>query len=307
MPNESQKGGGWWDTYGDDLSNWAMMYWLQQRQDQRDSRPPQMTPVPLTPEQQWRFDRGRELFNYSPMRDYVGQYSHQFLQGLNGPNGLSAPGQNHRWLSPNMQGQSFAGGIQFPRINMSNMPQYWGNNRPTTPGQPGGQPARPGQPGGGVSGGGGFQPNGPVGNGRLNDIGGTGDPFPTDARMPETWGDRNVITPGNRPGMTGDPGMWNNRPGPGEPGQRPGGAPPGTAFGDGSEFASFTQLVRTYGFPAAQAIMGILTMNPRMTVQAAIEIYRRQQQQNPTPAPINNNPGGGSGFIPGSISGGGRP
>src|SRR5688500_12439373 len=108
MPNESQKGGGWWDTYGDDMMSAAMIYWMQQQQNQRDNRAPQMTPVPLTPEQQWRFDRGRELFNYSPMRDYVGQYSHQFLEGLNGPNGLSAPSTNHRWLSPNMQGQSFA-------------------------------------------------------------------------------------------------------------------------------------------------------------------------------------------------------
>jgi hypothetical protein len=325
MPsNTSGSGGGWWDSYGDDIMGAAMMMYLQNQQNQRDNRAPQITPIPLTPEQQWRFDRGRELYNYSPTRDYVGSYSHQFLQGLNGPNGIGAIGQNHQWLSPNMQNQSFAGGFRFPQVDMSNLPQPWAQNRPAPAGQQPGQPggagqgpgARPGGGGGSINGGG----NGPVGNGRMNDIGGTGDPSGLlTPRMPNEWGDRNVITPGNYPGVTNpntpNPYLNRNPPAGGSGGQ--GAAPPaggGEAEGGRGVFGRIADAFRNFQSSTPQwmdmgitAIITAVAASAGLPPQLVAPIVRAIMGGNSRPN-MGGNAGDGSGFIPGSISGqGGQP
>lgn len=321
MPSNSS-GGGWWDTYGDDIMGAAMMMYLQQQQNQRDNRPPQITPIPLTPEQQWRFDRGRELFNYSPTRDYVGSYSHQFLQQLNGPNGIGAIGQNHQWLSPNMQNQQFAGGFRFPTVDMSNLPQPWAQNRPAPtgqqPGQPGGAGQGPGtRPGGPRNVGGG----GPMGDGPMNNDGGTGDPSAIlTPRMPEQWGGRNVITPGNYPGVTNpntrNPYLNPNRPAGGGGGQ--GAAPPAgggePAEGGRGVFGRIADAFRNFqaatpgwmdmGITAiVTAVAGAAGLPPQLVAPIVRAIMGGGSRPN-----LGGNAGDGSGFIPGSISGqGGRP
>jgi hypothetical protein len=331
MPsNTGGNSGGWWDTYGDDIWGAAMMMYLQNQQNNRDNRAPQMTPVPLTPEQQWRFDRGKELFNYSPTRDYVGSYSHQFLQGLNGPNGIGAIGQNHQWLSPNMQGQQLAGGFRMPQVDMSNLPQPWTYNRPDgtgqqRPGQPGGAGQGPGAPAGPRPGGGGGSinggGNGPVGNGRLNDDGGTGDPSGLlTPRMPEQWGGRNVVTPGNYPGVTNPntPNPYINRnPPTGGGGQ--GAAQPPAGGGEPAEggrgvFGRIADAFRNFQSSTPQwmdmgitAIITAVAASAGLPPQLVAPIVRAIMGGNSRPN-MGGNAGDGSGFIPGSISGqGGQP
>jgi hypothetical protein len=109
-----------WNT--GDAMNAAIALWMYQDQKRQADKDPKFTPVPLTPEEQWRFDRSKENYNYSPMRDYVGQYSHQFLQGMNN---MSSP--NFTFTSPDLQkaGAQFAGGMTMPKFDFSQMPQYW--------------------------------------------------------------------------------------------------------------------------------------------------------------------------------------
>jgi hypothetical protein len=127
-----------WNT--GDAMNAAIALWMYQDQKRQADKDPKFTPVPLTPEEQWRFDRSKENYNYSPMRDYVGQYSHQFLQGMNN---MASP--NFTFTSPDLQkaGAQFAGGMTMPKFDFSQMPQYWkpGYTAPNRADMPGATPA----------------------------------------------------------------------------------------------------------------------------------------------------------------------
>jgi len=112
------EGKSWWDTYGNDATAAALAIYNQQ-QSKKD---PKFTNVPLTPEEQWRFDRGKELFDYSPTRDFVGQYGTGFLKSLNS---LPNAAKGVQFASPQMKGQQLAGGFEFPQWDFDKMPQPW--------------------------------------------------------------------------------------------------------------------------------------------------------------------------------------
>lgn len=196
-------------------------------------------------------------------------------------------------LAPRVEqlGQNAPAGMEPPKYDLSAILGGIDRGGPTTNG------ARPGSP---VARdvGSGSRPNPNV----RNDIGGTGDHFPTEARLPNQWGGQNVITPGNRPGMTNDPSMWGGRNvgDPARPGSSVGGGLPGNVtYGD---ISSISDVFARFGPAAARAVAGILTANPGMAIQAAVELWRAGRG--------GSSGGDGSGFIPGSISGqgsGGNP
>lgn len=124
----------------DDGDDWlaAAVAWWQQRQN---SKKPNTYNVPLSPSEQWQFDRQRELYNNSPARNYAYNYGHQYLQG-----GNSEP-TSFKFQSPDMQGQQFAGGMTMPKIDF-NFGTPWDSKPPAgvKPTYGGDAPRGPGQP-----------------------------------------------------------------------------------------------------------------------------------------------------------------
>jgi hypothetical protein len=109
-------------NWGDAL-NAAMQLYMYQDQKKRADRDPTFIQVPPTPEETWRFDKTKELFNYSPTRDYMGTFANSFLTGMNGM--TKAP--DFGFVSPALKGQKPFGGMQMPDFAgaLANAPQSW--------------------------------------------------------------------------------------------------------------------------------------------------------------------------------------
>lgn len=102
----------------------ALQYW---QQHQGNGSTPNFYNVPPTPSEEWLLQRQKDLDKYSPARDYISSYADQFLKGVNyDPSGF-------KFMSPNLQGQPFAGGLSMPKIDFSKMPEYWKNPTATAP------------------------------------------------------------------------------------------------------------------------------------------------------------------------------
>jgi hypothetical protein len=276
--------GGFASENGDDLINAALAIWMQNNQD----REPRQTNVQLTPEQRWQFDQGKKLFEYSPMRDYVGRVSHSFLENFN-PNPST-----FRFNSPHMQNQTFAGGVSMPRFDTSG-PQYWRND------QPGGVQANGGR-GSAIPPG--TRTPSPTIMGPSSKPGDSGEQRPgfnrslpesdgpniaNAPRMPNAWGAKNAITPGNYPGMTAGGAMDN-------PGARPGDASrPGMSYADPAALASkwndfkaaHPQIVAAGGVALATAFAAFAGI-PGAIAGAVIRWATRANPAGPTPAAPGN-------------------
>lgn len=111
-------GGSWWgnQNYGDWFDR-AMALYMYNDSKKRADRDPKFYDIPMSESEKWRFDRGKELYEYSPMRDYIGRYAHSQLQGNQIP-------QMPTFRSNYMQNQPFMGGYQMPTPDTSG-PQYW--------------------------------------------------------------------------------------------------------------------------------------------------------------------------------------
>ncbi len=95
------------------------LYMLNQQ-----GKPPTATNIPLSPEQQWMFDFVKNYVSGAPaVRDAAVNYGNQFLSGLSG-----MQPKNFKFMSPAMQGQTFAGGAQMPQIDPSKMGMGIGAN-----------------------------------------------------------------------------------------------------------------------------------------------------------------------------------
>ena len=160
-----------------------------------------------------------------PTLSYLGPQIHNILQ-----NNAANAGAYRPLDLINPTTGAFVPSAAPPRVpfDFSSVPQPWPGGGPgsatgTPPRQVGDAP-RPGSP---------VYENEGAGSGATgqdrHDIGGTGDAFPLGARLPETWGGRNVITPGNYPGVT-NPNTPNPFVGPGATfgPNAPGGGTPGT-------------------------------------------------------------------------------
>lgn len=75
---------------------------------------------PLTPQEQWVFDYLKGLTQYSPTRDYLSEYSHQFLSGMNAPGGIAD--WKPEFKSDYMKGNELP---SMPKVDMSQLPTYW--------------------------------------------------------------------------------------------------------------------------------------------------------------------------------------
>lgn len=113
------------DLYGP-LFNAAIMWYM----NQQGNKAPKFYNVPLTPFQEWQQNQTQNLYGA------VGNYTNQFLGGLNNLN----PSGFH-FVSPALQGQQFAGGIQLPHFDLSKF-QFGGQN--AGGGTPGGGTGSPG-------------------------------------------------------------------------------------------------------------------------------------------------------------------
>jgi hypothetical protein len=116
--------------------------------------------LPLTESEQWQFDKQKELYDYSPARDYVGQSAHGMMQGIQG--NMSA--QNPQFASGAMKD------FKMPQFNapidFSNLPKFWEKGAYTG--------------GGGAAGGGAASPAPTTGSGGGLGLGATGvDNLPT--------------------------------------------------------------------------------------------------------------------------------
>lgn len=104
---------------------------LQIYNNQHGNKTPNFYEVPPTESEKWLLDRQKELYNYSPARDYISSYADQWLKGLN------MNPENFKFMSGELSGQPFAGGIKMPTIDFSKMPQYWkdpaAGKKPGTP------------------------------------------------------------------------------------------------------------------------------------------------------------------------------
>jgi hypothetical protein len=107
----------------DDIMKLALMY-AQQRGVGGSGDTPNFYDIPLSPEQKRVEDAKWDLYKQggSAQTKAVQGMGMQFLGQI--PTGPT----NFSFLSPQMQGQSFAGGMQFPKFDMSKLPSF-------TPGQ----------------------------------------------------------------------------------------------------------------------------------------------------------------------------
>lgn len=112
------------DLYSD-LFRTALLYFAN-RQGSGSGDTPNFYPVPLTPEQKRVEDEKWRVYKAdgTPAQKMVAGLGQQFLSGLqSGPS-------NFKFLSPEMQGQSFAGGFKLPTFDLSKLPDL---SEPTTP------------------------------------------------------------------------------------------------------------------------------------------------------------------------------
>lgn len=109
-------------------------------QKERDKKAGDSKPLPLSPEEQWKFDRQKENYAYDPSRHYTNEYASQLLEGINKPGGSANYQPEYR--SEYFKGQTMP---KAPSFDFSSMPKYW---RPEYKNVAGGQPG-PVDPGAG--------------------------------------------------------------------------------------------------------------------------------------------------------------
>lgn len=131
--------------YIDDAMGLALMYAMQKGVGGSGGTP-NFYPIPLTPEQKRVEDEKWRLYKAggSPQTQFVQEAGKQFLSQM--PTGP----KNHSFISPLMQGQTFAGGVTLPKFDFSKMPGF--NTPPQTGPQapdPNKQPSPLASPGGG--------------------------------------------------------------------------------------------------------------------------------------------------------------
>lgn len=100
--------------------------YAQRQRDKENNKPPTFQQAPLTEQEQWLFDRQKELYGYSPTRDYISSYGDSFIKSVNAPGGVGDASPNY--ASPFMKGSQLP---PMPKVNMGpggGMPQgtpYW--------------------------------------------------------------------------------------------------------------------------------------------------------------------------------------
>lgn len=111
----------------------------------RANRDPEFFQAPPDPTQQWAFDRRKELYANDPVRNYMLEYSKQFMDGMQlNPQGFTVRDGRGG------QGAQFMGGMRFPTFdtsrfgNMNPPPQAPSGTEPTP--QPKPSPTGPALP-----------------------------------------------------------------------------------------------------------------------------------------------------------------
>lgn len=104
------------------MSGWdatATMFaaWLQQ-QENKKAREEKPKELPLTPQEQWLFDRQKEQYDYSPMRHYISGVADQYIS-----NGPSMP--QPVFVSDQYKNANPLAGFSMPKIDTSKFPKYW--------------------------------------------------------------------------------------------------------------------------------------------------------------------------------------
>lgn len=88
-----------------------LQYYLYNREANKKPSETQLTP---SPQQDWMFNFIKNYAEGNPYRDMATNFSSQYLNGLSG-----ATPSTFKFTSPYLQGQTFAGGVQAPKIDMS--------------------------------------------------------------------------------------------------------------------------------------------------------------------------------------------
>jgi hypothetical protein len=95
----------------------GLAVWMQNQQ----GKTPNQYPVQLTPEQKrWEDLRYKMATQSTPTRDFISNMGTQFMGQVGG-----AP-PNFSFMSPEMKGQTFAGGVQAPKFDTSkHLGEWW--------------------------------------------------------------------------------------------------------------------------------------------------------------------------------------
>lgn len=118
------------DLYGDIFR--AAMIWYANRQGTGSGDTPNFYNIPLTPEQKRVEDEKWNVYKAggSPTQKTITGLGQQFLSGLqSSPSGF-------QFMSPELRGQAFAGGVKLPTFDFSKLPALGGTPTPTTPTKP---------------------------------------------------------------------------------------------------------------------------------------------------------------------------
>lgn len=147
------------------LFDTLVQWYLTKKQMDQANRDPKITNA-STPQEDWLFGAMKNAYeNPSPARQMVQNYAGQYLQGMQNPNPTG-----FQFMSKNLKGQPFAGGIKMPTIDLSKSAFPATTTKPTTPPPGGGGGA--GGPGGG--GGGAKNPDNKFGGAGTGGTGGKG-------------------------------------------------------------------------------------------------------------------------------------